>query len=76
MDSAQREERCRIGVVLGSSRPGRRGAAVAGWVTEVAAGHPSVRSGATAVDVIDLAEQQLPMLDEPFPALFGDAAGG
>ncbi|WP_341720287.1 hypothetical protein QQG74_11555 [Micromonospora sp. FIMYZ51] len=27
-----------IGVIVGSSRPGRRGPTVAGWVTEVAAG--------------------------------------
>ncbi|MBY8875367.1 NAD(P)H-dependent oxidoreductase [Micromonospora sp. PLK6-60] len=61
-----------IGVVVGSSRPGRRGPAVAGWLTEVAARHPSVRSGVAAVEVIDLAEQRLPLLDEPVPARFGD----
>ncbi|MEV0154481.1 NAD(P)H-dependent oxidoreductase [Micromonospora sp. NPDC050686] len=61
-----------IGVVVGSSRPGRRGPAVADWAAEVAARHPSVRAGAAAVEVIDLAEQRLPLLDEPVPARFGD----
>ncbi|PZG23054.1 NADPH-dependent FMN reductase [Micromonospora craterilacus] len=72
MNSAQKNGPVVVGLVVGSSRPGRRGPAVAGWVAEVAAGHPAVRTGAAIVELIDLAEQRLPMLDEPVPARFGD----
>ncbi|MEE6310128.1 NAD(P)H-dependent oxidoreductase [Plantactinospora veratri] len=71
-DSTERTGPRVIGVVVGSSRPGRRGPAVARWVVEVAAGHPAVRADVAAVELIDLAEQRLPLLDEPVPARFGD----
>ncbi|GGM41028.1 FMN reductase [Micromonospora sonchi] len=61
-----------VGVIVGSSRPGRRGPAVAGWVTEVLAQHPAVRAGEVTIELIDLAEHRLPLLDEPVPARFGD----
>ncbi|MEW2375220.1 NAD(P)H-dependent oxidoreductase [Micromonospora sp. NPDC047812] len=72
MENAQTAGPVRIGLIVGSTRPGRRGPAVAGWATEVAAGHDAVRSGGATVTVLDLAEQQLPLLDEPVPAMFGD----
>ncbi|MEV6813019.1 NAD(P)H-dependent oxidoreductase [Micromonospora sp. NPDC051296] len=72
MNSVQKNGPVVVGLVVGSSRPGRRGPAVAGWVAEVAAGHPAVRTGTATVELIDLAEQRLPMLDEPAPARFGD----
>lgn len=56
----------RIAVVLGSTRPGRRSEAVAQWVLKVA----NSRADAT-FDLIDLAEVDLPMLDEPMPAIVG-----
>jgi len=62
----------RIGVIVGSTRPGRRGAAVARWVEQVASRHASVAAGRASVEVIDLAEQALPLLDEPVPAMFAD----
>src|SRR5437763_4367199 len=55
----------RIGVILGSTRPGRRGAQVADWVMEHAQ-----RSDAT-FDLIDLADYPLPHLDEPLPPSMG-----
>lgn len=61
----------RLGVVVGSTRPGREADAVAEWVTEAAGRHPAVASGAVAVDCIDLADVALPLLDEPVPAVFG-----
>ncbi|GIJ28015.1 FMN reductase [Micromonospora qiuiae] len=61
-----------IGVIVGSSRPGRRGLAVAGWVTEMMAQHPALRAGEVTIKLIDLAEHRLPLLDEPVPARFGD----
>ncbi len=62
----------RIGLIVGSTRPGRRGGAVAGWAVQVASRHPAVRAGVAEIEVIDLAEQALPLLDEPVPAMFGD----
>ncbi|MFE6778127.1 NADPH-dependent FMN reductase [Streptomyces sp. NPDC057702] len=61
----------RIGVIVGSTRPGRRAATVAAWVAEVAARHPTVASG-VSVEVVDLAAYGLPLLDEPVPAIVGD----
>ncbi|MET9067708.1 NADPH-dependent FMN reductase [Streptosporangium sandarakinum] len=62
----------RIAVVVGSTRPGRRGAGVARWVEEAAGRHAAVASGEAAVEVVDIAEYGLPLLDEPLPAKFGD----
>src|SRR3954469_18313300 len=55
----------RIGVILGSTRPGRKGAQVADWVMEHAR-----RSDAT-FELIDLADYPLPHLDEPLPPSMG-----
>jgi NAD(P)H-dependent FMN reductase len=56
----------RIGVILGSTRPGRLGEQVARWVMEVA----TPRDDAS-FDLIDLADYPLPHLDEPFPPSMG-----
>jgi NAD(P)H-dependent FMN reductase len=55
-----------IAIIVGSTRPGRSGAAVASWVNEQAATRSTAR-----YEVIDIAEQNLPMLDEAVPALAG-----
>ncbi len=55
-----------IAVIVASTRPGRKGEAVARWVLEQA----STRSDAT-FDLIDLAEVDLPALDEPVPPARG-----
>ncbi len=52
--------RPRLGVVVGSTRPGRVGPAVAAWFAGEARTH-----GAFDVEVLDLAEIDLPLLDEP-----------
>jgi NAD(P)H-dependent FMN reductase len=57
----------RIAVILGSTRPGRRSEGVAQWVLNVA----NARSDAS-FELIDLAEVNLPLLDEPVPAIFGE----
>jgi NAD(P)H-dependent FMN reductase len=49
-----------LGVIIGSTRPGRVGVLVGQWVAEHAA-----RMGEFAVELIDLAAIDLPMLDEP-----------
>ncbi|MFF4880487.1 NADPH-dependent FMN reductase [Micromonospora sp. NPDC000668] len=72
MRDAQSTGPLRVGLIVGSTRPGRRGAAVARWVMEVAERHEAVRAGDAVFTLVDLAEQALPLLDEPVPALFGD----
>jgi NAD(P)H-dependent FMN reductase len=52
----------RIGIILGSTRPGRKGEQVARWVVEQA--H---KRGDAQYDLIDLAEFPLPHLDEAIP---------
>jgi NAD(P)H-dependent FMN reductase len=56
----------KIGVILGSTRPGRNGEQVAKWVLDVA----KQRSDAE-FDLIDLADFDLPHLDEPVPPSAG-----
>ncbi len=55
-----------IAIILGSTRPGRRGEAVATWVFENA----RVREDAE-FELIDLADFPLPHLDEALPASMG-----
>jgi NAD(P)H-dependent FMN reductase len=50
----------RLNVVTASTRPGRTGPAVTEWIAERARDH-----GAFDVEVVDLAEVDLPFLDEP-----------
>jgi NAD(P)H-dependent FMN reductase len=47
-------------VVAASTRPGRRGLAVARWVTRLAEAH-----GGFDVELVDLVEVGLPVFDEP-----------
>ncbi|MFD8009738.1 NAD(P)H-dependent oxidoreductase [Streptomyces sp. NPDC058955] len=56
----------RIGILVGSTRPGRKGEQVARWVQERAA-----RRGDATFELIDLLDHRLPHLDEPLPALAG-----
>lgn len=56
----------RIAIIVGSTRPGRNGEAVANWVQEIA----STRDDAT-FELLDIAAFDLPILDEPVPASMG-----
>lgn len=56
-----------VGIILGSTRPGRNGEAVARWVTEVA----HQRSDAH-FELIDIGDYNLPLLDEPVPPSQGN----
>jgi NAD(P)H-dependent FMN reductase len=56
----------RIGIILGSTRPGRNGEAVAKWTYEIA----SKRTDAE-YELVDIAQFDLPLLDEPVPPSFG-----
>ena len=56
----------RIGIVIGSTRPGRNGEAVARWVQQIA----SARTDAT-FEIVDIQDYKLPLLDEPVPPSMG-----
>ena len=56
----------KIAIILGSTRPGRNGAAVATWVRDIA----SRRSDAE-FELVDLADFPLPHLDEAVPPSMG-----
>lgn len=64
------EHALRIAVLVGSTRPGRRGPAVADWVADSARRHPALTDA--VVDVLDLADPALPLLDEAVPARMAD----
>jgi NAD(P)H-dependent FMN reductase len=56
------EQKLRVAIVLGSTRPNRNGEAVAKWVYEIAA-----RRGDADYELVDLKDYNLPLLDEPIP---------
>lgn len=60
----------KIGIILGSTRPGRNGDAVARWVLDRAAAR-----GDADYELIDLLDHPLPHLDEQIPASLGQYAG-
>jgi NAD(P)H-dependent FMN reductase len=57
----------KIAVVVGSTRPGRRSKQVADWVLARA----TSRAGAD-FEMLDIADFNLPLLDEPLPPSMGD----
>jgi NAD(P)H-dependent FMN reductase len=62
----QSAEPLRIAIVLGSTRPGRRADLVGDWVL-----HQAVRREHAKFELVDLADYDLPLLDEPDPAIHG-----
>jgi NAD(P)H-dependent FMN reductase len=60
----------KIAIILGSTRPGRNGKAVADWVTDKAAAR-----SAAQYELVDLADHPLPHMDEPLPPTMGQYAG-
>ncbi|WP_419993449.1 NADPH-dependent FMN reductase [Streptomyces boninensis] len=55
----------KVGIIIGSTRPGRNGEQVATWVRDLAAAH----AGPDAeFEILDLLDFELPILDEPVPA--------
>lgn len=59
----------KIGIILGSTRPGRNGEAVARWVYDIA----SQRTDAE-FELVDLLDYKLPHLDEMLPPSLGQYA--
>lgn len=56
----------RVGIILGSTRPGRLGESVARWIYEIAR-----RRTDAEFELVDLKDYPLPHLDEPIPASVG-----
>jgi NAD(P)H-dependent FMN reductase len=52
----------KIQIILGSTRPGRNGEAVAAWVYENARKRTDIEA-----ELVDVAAYNLPLLDEPYP---------
>lgn len=53
----------KIGIIIGSTRPGRAGEAVGKWVFE-----QSKKRADAEFELVDLLDYNLPLLDEPYPA--------
>ncbi len=64
----------KIAIIIGSTRPRRRGPMVADWVLDIANRQPATRAGDVGYDLVDLAEFDLPLLDEEVPAAVGSYA--
>jgi NAD(P)H-dependent FMN reductase len=60
----------KIAIILGSTRPGRKGKSVADWVVAKAAGRT-----AAEYELVDLADNPLPHIDEALPPTMGQYAG-
>jgi NAD(P)H-dependent FMN reductase len=56
----------RVAIIVGSTRPGRKGETVARWVYEIASSRGDAEFG-----LVDIKEYDLPLLDEPNSAIFG-----
>jgi NAD(P)H-dependent FMN reductase len=52
----------KIGIIIGSTRPGRNASAVADWVNDIAQTREDV-----VFELVDIADYDLPLLDEPYP---------
>jgi NAD(P)H-dependent FMN reductase len=55
-----------IAIIIGSTRPGRKGEAVAHWIHEHARSRKDAR-----FEILDLLDFELPLLDEPKPPSMG-----
>jgi NAD(P)H-dependent FMN reductase len=54
----------KVGIIVGSTRPGRKAAAVAKWV------HDLLKSRQDAeFEIVDIEDYKLPLLDEPMPPI-------
>lgn len=56
----------KIGIIIGSTRPGRNGEKVARWFYELAK-----KRNDAEFELVDIADYNLPLLDEPAPASMG-----
>lgn len=54
----------RLKIISSTTRPGRKGPAIAAWIADIARQHPEFR-----VELLDLGEVNLPLMDEPLHPL-------
>ena len=60
------DQRLKVAIIIGSTRPGRNAEAVSRWIYEIA------KSRNDAVyELVDIKDYNLPLLDEPFPPSMG-----
>ncbi|MOA50530.1 NADPH-dependent FMN reductase [compost metagenome] len=59
-----------IGIIIGGTRPGRRGPEIANWIYGIA----SKRDDAH-FEIVDIADFDLPLLDEPVSAIRAGSEG-
>ena len=64
--SAGQSDRLHVAIVAGSTRPRRKSLEVAGWLHGLAAERQDAR-----FEVVDIADYDLPLLDEPIPPMAG-----
>jgi NAD(P)H-dependent FMN reductase len=60
--TARRQQMIKVGIIVGSTRPGRHADAVAKWVLENAK-----KRNDAQFEIVDISDFKLPMLDEPIP---------
>src|SRR6267154_4590331 len=56
----------RIAIIIGSTRPGRNGEAVGKWAYDIARKRDDAE-----FELVDIADFNLPLFDEPIPPIFG-----
>jgi NAD(P)H-dependent FMN reductase len=56
----------KVGIIVGSTRPGRKAETVTRWVREIAA-----RRGDAEYEIVDILDFHLPLLDEAYPPSMG-----
>jgi NAD(P)H-dependent FMN reductase len=56
----------KVAIIVGSTRPNRKAAEVARWVHQIAG-----RRGDASFEIVDIADFNLPLLDEPLPPSMG-----
>ena len=59
----------KVAIILGSTRPGRNGEAVARWVYDMAR-----KRNDAEFELVDVKDYDLPLLDEPVPPSMGQYA--
>jgi len=64
-------EMLRVGIIVGSTRPGRKAAAVANWAYDILKSRKDAE-----FEVIDIEDYKLPLLDEPVPPSMGQYSKG
>jgi NADPH-dependent FMN reductase len=60
----EKEQRLKVGIIVGSRRPGRKAAAVAKWVHDLLKNRNDAE-----FEIVDIEDYKLPLLDESVPPI-------